>query len=126
MTDKRNFFNNLPWHDAALLDVRVDRREPGRRDELELCVRWPDGQGAVIRFTDCYRLELRMNFGVLGVDSIAGANCVADSPALDETRRRWARVADLARLHEFTLETNSTASSVSVLALDFVVLPHRL
>jgi hypothetical protein len=36
-----NTFETLPWHDAELLEVTVDRRKAGECDEVRMRVAWP-------------------------------------------------------------------------------------
>ena len=44
-----NTFETLPWHDAELLEVTVDRRMAGECDEVRMRVAWPQGEKADIR-----------------------------------------------------------------------------
>ena len=53
-------FNALPWHDSILLEVSIDRRDPGNRDEVTMLVEWPDGARDSLTFYDCYQLEASM------------------------------------------------------------------
>ena len=58
-------FNNLPWHDAELKEIIINRE---RNDEIKLLVGFPtnDGISAVcIEFFDCYALKPDMHFGIL-------------------------------------------------------------
>ena len=72
MKDK---FNSLPWHDAELLIVTVDRSNAGISDTVVLGVKWPDGMANNIVFSDCYFLDVRMNFGVISEESILEGQC---------------------------------------------------
>ncbi len=38
----KNQFNELHWHDAVLLDIHIDRNDPGNVDEVSLVICWPD------------------------------------------------------------------------------------
>lgn len=35
-------FNELPWHDANLRFIYIDRQKPGEQDSIRLVVDWPD------------------------------------------------------------------------------------
>ena len=111
-------FDQLPWHDAVLHRVDVDRREPGRRDVVSLVVEWPDGSRQRVRFVGCYRLTADMNFGVAAPDSILVAHRQVDGPELDDVRSRWRRIGvQLDGLICFEIETSSTGSRLRIYAL---------
>ncbi len=113
-------FDLLPWHDALLLDVRVDRGAPGERDEVALTLEWPSGVRQNMVFADCYAFDAKMNFGVIAEESILGARCVSESTKLAEVKARWARSGvQLGDLACFEIETNSTASLLTVYARRF-------
>jgi hypothetical protein len=116
-------FNALAWHDAVLLQLTVDRGNPGEIDEILLVVKWPDGTQQQIRFVDCYLLEAQMNFGVVAPESIRDAHCSKDSSQLSEVRRRWKGLGvTLDDLKCFEVCTNSTASVIRICAREFQVL----
>jgi len=115
-------FEAMEWHDAVLLSLNLDRRAPGKRDEVALIVEWPDGRKQRVCFTDCYALEAQMNFGVIAPESIRAAHCIADSPKLAEIRRRWAVLGvALESLRCFEFSTNSTASRICIYAKRYEV-----
>lgn len=78
----------LAWRDAWLLEIYIDRTEPGHRDTVRLVVEWPDAENrpvepvSIIDFHDCYALELDMGFGVIAEESIAGLTLEDDHPRL--------------------------------------------
>jgi hypothetical protein len=37
-------FNDLPWHDANLQSIYIDRQKPGEQDNVKLLIDWPDGK----------------------------------------------------------------------------------
>lgn len=113
-------FDDLVWHDATLLSIELDRRDPGHRDELALVVEWPDGQRNRLIFTDCYLLVARMHFGIIASESILTATCSTDAPEVAEVRETCRRYgADFADLHCFEIETNSTGGTIRVVARGF-------
>lgn len=115
-------FESLPWHDAVLLGLKVDRSQPGERDEVLIFLEWPDGDKQALRFSDCYALDAKMNFGVVGEESIFGTTCTRESADLSEIRERWMSVGvDLSTLQCFLIETNSTASILRIFAKSFSV-----
>ena len=95
-------FDDLMWHDATLLWIELDRRDPGNRDEIGLVVEWPDGQRNRLVFTDCYLLEARMHFGIIASESILSATCSADAPEVDNVREMCRRYGgDFTDLHRW-------------------------
>lgn len=116
-------FSSLPWHDAELQELSIDRRSPGVRDEVRLQVVWPDGVQAALLFRDCYGLTAEMNFGVIAKEQIASASLIDDDPGLISLRDRWKPLrVPLDTLHCYRLETSSTASVIRIYAKRFEIL----
>ncbi len=114
-------FQQLNWHDSVLLNLTIDRRAPGERDEVLLLIEWIDGRKQLVRFTNCYAMEAQMNFGVIAEESILRAGCVSESPRLTEIRGRWNKLGvDLSDLLCFEIETSSTGSKIGIYAKVFV------
>src|SRR5262249_13509447 len=110
-------FNELPWHDAVILSIEIDRRRPGEADEVILAMLWPDERRGRIRFFGCYALEARLNFGVVAEETVRTAMELDDIEKLKSIREQWSRLGvDLATLKCFSIETNSTASTINVYA----------
>lgn len=115
MNDKS--FADLPWHDAEILSIEIDRRSPGLLDEVVLVVTWPDEVTSRIRFQNCWRLEALMNFGIVAPESVLTASEDSDSEGLRRVREKWSKVGlEVSDLRCFSIETNSTASTISVYA----------
>ena len=115
-----NSFSDLPWHDATLLDIRIDRRVPGINDTVVLRVQWPDNTANTITFSNCYACETKLNFGINAQESILNAAVADDSPELIDIREKWAQIeVDLSDLQCFEIQTNSTNSQIRIYALGF-------
>lgn len=115
-------FDDFVWHDATLLWIEVDRRDPGHRDEIVVVVEWPDNRRNRLVFTNCYLFEVRMNFGIIASESILDANCSTDTPEVAKARENCRRHgADLMDLHCFEIETNSTGGTIRIVARGFEV-----
>ncbi len=116
-----NSFNELPWHDAALVSLQIDRRNPGIVDTVELLVQWPKEEVvSTVLFLDCYALQLNMNFGVVASESILVAQCFDKSPELQLIIDKW-RSAEIGSLVHFRLETNSTGGIINIFAKRFQI-----
>ena len=115
-------FQTLPWHDAQLLNISIDRRQPGDHDEIHMNIVWPSGSESICSFRDCYAAVLHMNFGVVAGEFISSARSSCDDPLLLSTRQKWAKVGvALDDLVCFEIETSSTNSTIKVLAKGFEV-----
>jgi hypothetical protein len=113
-------FSELAWHDAELLDIEIDRRNPGENDQIIIHVAWPNGEQNSLVFSDCFGLEAKMNFGVVAPESIFDASVMKESQELAEIRKKWDQIGvGLEKLKCFEIKTNSTASLLRIYALGF-------
>lgn len=116
-------FNELPWHDSALLKIEIDRKSPGENDCVQLCVKWPNGNENLLVFSDCYFFEAKMNFGVLAEESILNAYCDTAGEELFDIKTKWASLdVELETLVCYTINTNSTNSTIKILALSMNII----
>ncbi len=110
-------FGQCDWHDAVLLAVEIDRREPGARDEVVITVEWPSGTRSRIRFAECLAISARMNFGYAGPDSIRGAWSSDDTPLLASERSAWTSMGgDASDVRSYTIETSTTGCVIEICA----------
>jgi hypothetical protein len=118
---KNESFEEFPWHDSTLLELRVDRRRAGHVDEVVLAMLWPDGHRSRIRFVDCYEMEAKMNFGVVAAETVFSATERRDSEELQALRAKWQRIGvDLSGLRAFSIVTNSTGSRLTIYSQGWV------
>lgn len=113
-------FNDLPWHDAELKEIIIERNQ---KENIKILIRWPNYFGAhcvFIEFTDCYAFQSDMHFGIVPPDFILEAKCICESQELDNIKKIWAKMGlDLSGLHCFRIITNSTNSTINIFALGF-------
>lgn len=114
-------YNNLPWHDAIIQFIYIDRNRPGEQDIIKILINWTLGNdSSVIEFYDCYASSMNLNFGILASESILTAECFDESEELDSIRQKWSKVGvDLRKLLCFQIITNSTNSIINIYALGF-------
>lgn len=113
-------FDELPWHDAELLSVNIDRQNPGECDEVSLKIRWPSGDKITLVFTDCYGFEADMNFGIVAEESILKASEYNDDDRLSQIKSDWRKGGvDLSNLKLFEIEMNSSGSLLKIFSLSF-------
>jgi hypothetical protein len=115
-------FNSLPWHDAELLSVNIDRLNAGNSDTVELIVKWPDGKQNSLVFNDCYFFNAQMNFGVIAEETILEAMCLAESDKISEIKGRWEPLGVvLDKICCYRINTNSTNSQIDIFALSYTL-----
>lgn len=115
-------FDLLPWHDAELLELTIDRRNAGECDEVQMHIRWPQGNENVLVFRDCYAMTAEMNFGIIATERVGSATLVFDDPDLDTIRSRWRPLGvSLDSLLCYRFEMSSTGSVIRVFSKRFSV-----
>lgn len=110
-------FNEMPWHDAELLKISIDREKPGENDQILLEICWPNNEKNQLIFHDCYELEAKMNFGIIAPESILRAAFITKSQKITDIKKKWSQIGvDLEHLKCFEIETNSTGSVIQIYA----------
>lgn len=118
-------FDSLPWHDAELKELLVNRRAPGQRDVVLLLVAWPQGGESTIVFHDCYAMTARMNFGIIATETILSASLTTDDKELSSIRQKWRQLGVLLdELRCYHFEMSSTASDIKIYARRFEVISN--
>jgi len=120
-------FNSLPWHDAELLNIIIDRRRPGTIDKIFFQIRWPDQKENVLCFSGCYLVKIAMNFGVVAAETIRFAEALDECKEITELVSRWENVGvHLSNLKCFDFVTNSTNSNLKIIASECALLGDTL
>jgi hypothetical protein len=115
-------FNSLPWHDAVLMELLVDRRNAGERDEVRVRLAWPQGLETTIVFRDCYAMTADMYFGIIATERIGCASIIQDDPGLTLIRERWKPLGvSLESLCCYRIQMSSTGSVIQIYASQFEV-----
>lgn len=114
-------FNNLPWHDAIIKCIHIDRNNPGEQDIIKILINWEmESELSRIEFYNCYALSINMNFGVVADESVLSAECFNESKELYFIRQKWGNVGvNLDNLLCFQITTNSTNSTINIYSLGF-------
>jgi hypothetical protein len=111
-------FTDLPWHDAELIEINIDRHVS---DTIRIRVRWLEDlryEYAILEFSDCYAFHVNMNFGVQLPDNILEANIIKTSIELDDIKSKWQPLElELTNLLCYNIVTNSTNSTINIFAL---------
>ncbi len=124
--EAKNSYNDLPWHDAILSSLYIDRSHAGERDELRLGIIWPNGKQNTLVFNDCYEFIANMNFGIIGDETIRNAEILENDENIPAIQSKWLKLdVNLNGLKCFFIETNSTASVLNIYAKDFLLEPKK-
>jgi hypothetical protein len=84
-------FSELPWHDAVILSIWIDRCRPGAADEVIIAMLWSDERRTRIRFFGCYGLEAKLNFGIVAGETVRAAMEIDDIDSAASSIRSVAR-----------------------------------
>ncbi|EAQ65511.1 hypothetical protein MED121_22607 [Marinomonas sp. MED121] len=115
-------FNSLMWHDAKLLNIEIDRSNPGELDIIRAHIKWPNDVEEYLVFRDCYFADFKMNFGVISEETIFDAICSDNDPQILAVQEKWAPLGvELNKLLSYKINTNSTNSILKIYALLFEV-----
>lgn len=115
-------FNSLPWHDAELRELLIDRRNPGNADDVSLRITWPVGGEATVIFSDCYAISMDFNFVVTAEERILSASIIEKDSGLLKIRERWNLLGvTLNNLRCYHFETSSTGSVMRIYANRFEI-----
>lgn len=115
-------FDSLPWHDAELLSVSIDRSSAGNSDTVAFVIKWPDGNKSDIVFKDCYLFDAQMNFGIVAEESILEGVCLDESDQISEIKNKWQPLGvELNDIRCYRIITNSTNSRIEIYALSYTL-----
>lgn len=119
-------FCSLPWHDAEILSICIDRRQPGESDTVSFSVRWLDDSVSIVTFLNCYAFIAEMNFGVIAPESIRSADVFdINQKDTEDLYLKWKGIGiDLSLLKCYQIETNSTGSKILIYAFNFELSPR--
>ena len=110
-------FEEVNWHDQTLLNITIDRGNPGRADIIELTA-LVDESRVKILFKDVYYAELKLNFGIIAEEMIKYAINNTDDTMLFELKNQWHKLGvELDELKCFEFNTNSTNSIIKIYSL---------
>jgi len=106
-------FENLEWHDALLKNIIIDRSDPGVLDNIEIIIKWTNGDSSKLIFREVYMANLDLNFGVIADECISHVNLIKkDDPMFSKLIKKWVNlyegVLDLKGFEIKTITTNST------------------
>lgn len=116
--NNRNF-NHIEWHDLIVKDVKIDRSNPGRKDELYFTICDNDNGVFSLSFKEVYWANLHLNFGIISEETILNACELDDTDEdLQALYKKWNNT-DLGNLKVYKMVLNATNSIIKIIAKDF-------
>lgn len=113
-------FNDLNWHDSIISNIVIDRKNPGVNDAIHIEVVWPNGTSNLVSFKDVYWANLNMNFGIISTETIFKAFSEGkENQNVKRLYTKWKGMIDKIDLNFYEIETNSTKSTISIIAQSF-------
>ncbi len=114
-------FDNFEWHDAVIKNIVIDRAKPGINDTIIFDILWYDNSFSKLIFTDVYFANLNLNFGIVADECIDCAYVINDIDTdLERILINWKGFFPN-DLNCFIIKTISTASTIKIIAKNFVV-----
>ncbi len=113
-------FNDYPWHDAVIKNIKIDRGNPGINDIIMFDIEWPDEKGRVtFIFEGVYLAEMKLNFGIVADETIL-SSIELDSNNHDlGLYSKWKEVLNDIKLKTYKVELNSTGGEIIIIAKKF-------
>ena len=121
-------FNSLPWHDAKLLGLSIDRNEPGADDKVSINVQFfHNGQWlptSTLTFVGCTLLAIQIDLDGKRAcsDAISNAKCYKSSDWTETLSRENPYDNFRGWLH-FSITLIPPGGELNVLAIDFTLSP---
>lgn len=118
-------FDEYNWHDSLLLNINIDRKDPGVNDTIELTIKWyGDGYSRIV-FREVFLFKANMNFGIEALESIDAAYIASpDDVDLLDFYRGWKGAYDHFVVNCYIIRTASTGSEIKILATEYEVLDY--
>jgi hypothetical protein len=113
-------FNDFYWHDAVILNITIDRNDPGRIDTILFEIEFPDIGKVNFSFDSVYWIKMNLNFGIIASESILTAFIAERSdPDFVFISSTWEKFIDNTTLDCYVIELNSTGGEIKIIATGF-------
>ena len=116
-------FEDFKWHDAVIKNITLNRSNPGRKDEIEIEIIWPDNDKMnIFVFEDVYWAKMDLNFGIVANENILQADLLPnDDEDLIRIYSKWNGFIDDIKLNTYEILLNSTGGRIKIVAKRFRV-----
>lgn len=118
----KNEFYNIEWHDSQLLEIVIDKKNPGTIDNLILVISLPNNEKNKIIFKECYHAQLILNFGISSPDTVLDINFESASPEIQEILKKWEKIGvHIDQLYSFEIITNTSNSNIKIFSKKIII-----
>jgi hypothetical protein len=117
-----NDFYGFYWHDAEIKEIIIDRHNPGKKDEIQFNILFPDKKkvGHFI-FEKVYYASFDLNFGIIADETILRVSLLENDEDLAILYSDWKGHLDHVKLNVYSIELNSTGGKIKIIATNFRV-----
>lgn len=110
-------FKDIEWHDQVLLNIHIDRTNPGEKDIIEFEILL-EARKIKVLFKEVYYSQFNLNFGVIADEPIRYAVINDTDTLLAGIKDKWSKLdANIDELKCFEFNLNSTNSGIKIYAL---------
>lgn len=116
-------FNDFYWHDSVLLNISIDRRNPGICDTINLEIEIYEKGNLQFIFEEVYWANLNLNFGIVAKENIFNASSTdkLEDSDLSAFYSKWDGLLDEMKLSIYRINLNSTGGEIKIIAKGFKV-----
>ncbi len=116
-------FEDFYWHDAIIKNITINREDPGKRDEIEIEIIWPDNDEKInFIFEDVYWAKMELNFGIIANENIAQAFLLKNNDEdLINFYSKWNGLMDDINLNVYEILLSSTGGRIKIIAKNYRV-----
>lgn len=109
---------NYSFHDTLLKDIKIERDNPGYKDEISITISLSKENDIRVVFKDCFQANFSLNFGIIAEETIYDFyESDRDNKELEVLRNKWLKIGgDIKDVRLFIIETNSTNSLIKIFA----------
>jgi len=118
-----NFDKDFYWHDSVIKNIKINRDNPGVKDEIEIEIVWADNEERVnFVFEDVCWARMDLNFGIVANENILqGYHLPNNDEDLINFYSKWKGFMDDIKLNVYEILLSSTGGRIKIIAKNFRV-----
>ena len=110
-------FNDFYWHDAEIKAINIDRHCPGKKDEIQFKILFPDKNEVVnLIFEEVYYSSFTLNFGIIADETVKHGSILENDDDLSALYSKWKGCLNHIKLYVYLIELNSSGSKIKIIA----------
>lgn len=115
-------FTDYNWHDSEIINIEIDRANPGKRDTIVFSINWNDNEKGKLIFEDVYWADLKLNFGIIANECIDEAFTIGiEDEDFQNLYKKWNGAINNIKLNTYLIRTISTGSEIKIIAKTFKI-----